>query len=43
MGYRVTYLPVQKDGLIDIESTERRAIVTEGEGKTILVSIMFGQ
>jgi cysteine desulfurase len=40
MGYRVTYLPVQADGLIDLEDL-KRAIVTEGEGKTILVSIMF--
>jgi cysteine desulfurase len=40
MGYRVTYLPAQADGLIDIEEL-KRAIVTEGEGKTILVSIMF--
>jgi len=40
MGYRVTYLPVQADGLIDLEDLER-AIVTEGPGKTILVSIMF--
>jgi cysteine desulfurase len=39
-GYRVTYLPVQADGLIDLEDL-KRAIVTEGEGKTILVSIMF--
>jgi cysteine desulfurase len=39
-GFRVTYLPVQADGLIDIEDL-KRAIVTEGEGKTILVSIMF--
>jgi len=35
-GYRVTYLPVQADGLIDIEDL-RRAI----DDKTILVSIMF--
>jgi len=40
MGYRVTYLPVQADGLIDLDDL-KRAIVTEGEGKTILVSIMF--
>ena len=39
-GFRVTYLPVQADGLIDIEDL-KQAIVTEGEGKTILVSIMF--
>jgi hypothetical protein len=29
MGYRVTYLPVQADGLIDLDDL-RRAIVTEG-------------
>jgi cysteine desulfurase len=40
MGYRVTYLPPQADGLIDLEEL-KRAIVTEGPGKTILVSIMF--
>jgi cysteine desulfurase len=40
LGFRVTYLPVQADGLIDLEDL-KRAIVTEGEGKTILVSIMF--
>lgn len=34
-GYRVTYLPVQKDGLIDLEEL-KRAIDT----KTILVTIM---
>jgi cysteine desulfurase len=34
-GYRVTYLPVQKDGLIDLEEL-RRAI----DDKTILVTIM---
>jgi cysteine desulfurase len=39
-GYRVTYLPVQADGLIDIEDL-RRAIVTEGPDKTILVTIMY--
>ena len=39
-GYRVTYLPVKADGLIDIEDL-RRAIVTEGPDKTILVTIMF--
>jgi cysteine desulfurase len=39
-GYRVTYLPVQADGLIDVEDL-RRAIVTEGPDKTILVSIMY--
>jgi cysteine desulfurase len=35
-GYRVTYLPVKADGLIDIEDL-RRAM----DEKTILVSIMF--
>jgi cysteine desulfurase len=39
-GYRVTYLPVMADGLIDIEDL-KRAIVTEGADKTILVSIMY--
>jgi cysteine desulfurase len=39
-GFRVTYLPVKGDGLIDIEDLER-AIVTEGPDKTILVSIMY--
>jgi cysteine desulfurase len=39
-GFRVTYLPVQADGLVDIEDLER-AIVTEGPDKTILVSIMY--
>jgi cysteine desulfurase len=39
-GYRVTYLPVQADGLIDVEDL-KRAIVTEGPDKTILVSIMY--
>jgi len=34
-GYRVTYLPVQKDGLIDLEEL-KRAI----DDKTILVTIM---
>jgi cysteine desulfurase len=38
-GFRVTYLPVQADGLIDMEDLER-AIVTEGPDKTILVSII---
>ena len=36
MGYRVTYLPVGADGLIDIEDL-KRAI----DDKTILVSIMY--
>jgi cysteine desulfurase len=40
MGFRVTYLPVQADGLIDLEDL-KRAIVTEGPDKTILVSIMY--
>jgi cysteine desulfurase len=40
MGYRVTYLPVQADGLVDVEDL-RRAIVTEGPDKTIVVSIMY--
>ena len=35
-GYRVTYLPVKADGLIDLEDL-RRAM----DDKTILVSIMF--
>src|SRR5258708_17448795 len=39
-GYRVTYLPVKADGLIDINEL-RDAIVTEGPSKTILVSIMY--
>jgi cysteine desulfurase len=39
-GFRVTYLPVQADGLIDLDDL-RRAIVSEGPEKTILVSIMF--
>jgi cysteine desulfurase len=39
-GYVVTYLQVQADGLIDIEDL-KRAIVTEGPNKTILVTIMF--
>jgi cysteine desulfurase len=34
-GYRVTYLPVQKDGLVDLEEL-KRAI----DDKTILVTIM---
>jgi cysteine desulfurase len=34
-GYRVTYLPVQKDGLIDIEDLKRAL-----DDKTILVTIM---
>jgi cysteine desulfurase len=39
-GYRITYLPVMADGLIDLDDL-RRAIVTEGTEKTILVSIMY--
>ena len=39
-GYRVTYLAVKADGLIDIDEL-RDAIVTEGPNKTILVSIMY--
>src|ERR671936_2912327 len=35
-GYRVTYLPVMKDGLIDLEDL-KRAI----DDKTILVTIMY--
>src|SRR5271154_2052063 len=35
-GYRVTYLPVQKDGLVDLEDLKRAM-----DDKTILVSIMF--
>jgi len=40
MGYKVTYLPVQADGLIDLEDL-KRAIVKEGSDKTILVTIMY--
>ena len=39
-GFRITYLPVQADGLIDIEDLQR-AIVSEGPDKTILVSVMY--
>ncbi|MDE3105231.1 MAG: IscS subfamily cysteine desulfurase [Acidobacteriota bacterium] len=39
-GYRVTYLPVKADGLIDLDEL-RNAMVTEGPEKTILVSIMY--
>jgi len=39
-GFIVTYLPVQADGLIDLDDL-RRAIVTEGPNKTILVTIMY--
>jgi cysteine desulfurase len=40
MGYIVTYLQPQADGLVDVGELER-AIVTEGPNKTILVSIMY--
>ncbi len=40
MGYNVTYLPVQADGLINLEEL-KSAIVTEGPNKTILVTIMY--
>src|SRR3989440_1288766 len=39
-GFRVTYLPVQADGLIDLEDL-KRAIVKEGPDKTILVTLMY--
>ena len=35
-GYRVTYLPVQKDGLVDLDDLKRAM-----DDKTILVTIMF--
>ncbi len=35
-GYRVTYLPVQKDGLIDVEDLKRAM-----DDKTILVTVMY--
>jgi cysteine desulfurase len=35
-GYRVTYLPVQKDGLIDLDDMKRAM-----DDKTILVTIMY--
>jgi cysteine desulfurase len=35
-GYRVTYMPVQKDGLIDLDDLKRAM-----DDKTILVSIMY--
>ena len=35
-GYRVTYLPVQKDGLIDLDDLKRAM-----DNKTILVTIMY--
>src|SRR5271154_2473056 len=40
LGFRVSYLPVQADGLIDLDDL-RRAIVTEGPDKTILVPLMY--
>jgi cysteine desulfurase len=39
-GYLVTYLPVQADGLIDLDDL-KRAIVTDGPNKTVLVTIMY--
>ena len=39
-GFVVTYLQPQADGLIDLDEL-KRAIVPEGPGRTILVSIMF--
>jgi cysteine desulfurase len=39
-GFRVTYLPPQADGLISLDEL-KEAIVTEGPGKTILVTIMY--
>jgi cysteine desulfurase len=35
-GYRITYLPVQKDGLIDLDDLKRAM-----DDKTILVTIMY--
>src|ERR1700716_2530092 len=35
-GYRVTYMPVQKDGLVDLDDLKRAM-----EHKTILVTIMY--
>jgi cysteine desulfurase len=35
-GFRVTYMPVQKDGLVDLEELKRAM-----DAKTILVTIMF--
>src|ERR1700694_327504 len=37
-GFHVTYLPPQADGLISLDEL-KEAIVTEGPGKTILVTI----
>jgi cysteine desulfurase len=39
-GYVVTYLQPQADGLISLDEL-KRAIVTEGPNKTILVTIMY--
>ncbi len=39
-GFRVTYLPVRKDGLIDLDDLKRALDGKANEGKTILVSIM---
>lgn len=39
-GFRVTYLPPQADGLISLKELEE-AIVADGPGKTILVTIMY--
>jgi cysteine desulfurase len=39
-GFVVTYLQPQADGLIDLDEL-KRAIVTEGPNKTILVTIMY--
>jgi cysteine desulfurase len=40
MGYKVTYLPVKADGLIELDDL-KRAIVKEGPDKTILVTVMY--
>jgi cysteine desulfurase len=39
-GYRVTYLPVQKDGLIDVDDLKRALDGRTIDNKTILVTIM---
>jgi cysteine desulfurase len=39
-GCRVTYLPVQKDGLIDLDGLKRALDDKTSDNKTILVSIM---
>ena len=39
-GFRVTYLPPQADGLISLDEL-KQAIVADGPGKTILVTIMY--